>query len=119
MHYAEDKTPDPLKSEEGASRAAAADNPYVRKEVSYACETGEEICGVLGGIFRRVREARELGERYGKENDGEIDCFVLCLCVFLFVQLDGCVGMPYFLCVGYSLLIVALHVSVRLSCLMQ
>jgi hypothetical protein len=69
MHFAEDKTPDPLKSGEEAV-VRAADNPYVRKEVSYACETGEEICGVLGGIFRRVREARELGERHGRENDG-------------------------------------------------
>lgn len=67
MHYAEDATPDPLSEEE---KAASGSNPYARKEVTYACETGEEICGVLGGIFRRVREARELGERHGAENDG-------------------------------------------------
>jgi hypothetical protein len=64
MHYADDKTPDPLVGEK-------KDNPYARKEVTYVCEMGDEVVGVIGGIFRRVREARELGERFGKEHDGE------------------------------------------------
>ena len=60
MHYADDVTYE------------TRDNPYVRKEVSYICETGDEICGVIGGIFRRIREARELGERHGVESGGEL-----------------------------------------------
>jgi hypothetical protein len=63
MHYADDKTPD---------------NPYARKEVMYSCETGDEACGIVGGIFRRVREARELGERYGVDGDGEFCFDVFC-----------------------------------------
>ena len=65
MHYADDKTPDPLVGEK------KKDNPYARKEVTYVCEMGDEVVGVIGGVFRRVREARELGERFGKEHDGE------------------------------------------------
>jgi hypothetical protein len=64
MHYADDKTPDPI----GRERS---DNPYARKEVSYVCETGGEVVGVVGSIFKRVREARELGERHGRKNEGK------------------------------------------------
>ena len=69
MHFADDKTPDPIKASE--KEDGKMDNPYARKEVSYVCETSGESCGVVGGIFRRVREARELGERHGKESGGE------------------------------------------------
>ena len=69
MHFADDKTPDPIKASEKDD--GSMDNPYARKEVSYVCETSGEACGVVGGIFRRVREARELGEQHGKENGGE------------------------------------------------
>lgn len=72
MHFADDKT----KKEEEESSASGSgsgfqpqDNPYARKEVSYVCETGSELCVVVGGIFRRVREARELGESHGKSAD--------------------------------------------------
>lgn len=72
MHFADDKT----KKEEEESSASSSgsgfqpqDNPYARKEVSYVCETGSELCVVVGGIFRRVREARELGESHGKSAD--------------------------------------------------
>jgi hypothetical protein len=43
------------------------DNPYARKEISYVCETNTDLVSVVGGIFRRVREARELGERHGRK----------------------------------------------------
>ena len=69
MHFADDKTPDPIKASE--KEDGKMDNPYARKEVSYVCETSGEACGVVGGIFRRVREARELGEQHGKESGGE------------------------------------------------
>ena len=72
MHFAEEK-------ESSSSSAADSDgennmmqpqnNPYARKEVSYVCETGDELIVVVGGIFRRVREARELGESHGKSAD--------------------------------------------------
>eukprot|EP00970_Alexandrium_tamarense_P002676 scaffold375_cov200-Alexandrium_tamarense.AAC.17 len=58
MHFADEKQ----------SASAAANNPYARKEVTYACETAGELAGVVGGVFRRVREARELGERHGRES---------------------------------------------------
>lgn len=70
MHFADDKTPDPIKPSE--KEDGKMDNPYARKEVSYVCETSGEACGVVGGIFRRVREARELGERHGKESGGKL-----------------------------------------------
>ena len=43
------------------------DNPYARKEISYVCETNTDLVSVVGGIFRRVREARELGEHHGRK----------------------------------------------------
>ncbi len=70
MHFADDKTK--KNEEESASSGSGGggfqpqDNPYARKEVSYVCETGSELCVVVGGVFRRVREARELGESHGK-----------------------------------------------------
>lgn len=56
MHFA-----DPKKNEEKKklSLSQAKDNPYVRKEVSYVCEVGTDLPSVVGGIFRRVKEARE------------------------------------------------------------
>ena len=77
MHYADDKTPDPL---------GGGDNPYARKEVSYSCEMGDEVCKVVGGIFKKVREAREMGERFGVESGGEFDYVLriyLSIAVFL------------------------------------
>jgi hypothetical protein len=69
MHFADDNTPDPIKASE--KEDGKMDNPYARKEVSYICETSGEACGVVGGIFRRVKEARELGEQHGKDSSGE------------------------------------------------
>lgn len=55
MHFADEK-----------EESSETDNPYARKEVSYVCETGNELAVVVGGVFRRVREARELGENHGR-----------------------------------------------------
>ena len=57
FHFAQEKKSEPLPRK---------DNPYARKEVSYVCEMGDDVAGVVGGVFRRVREARELGEGHGK-----------------------------------------------------
>lgn len=40
-------------------------NPYSRKEVNYVCETDEEIPMIAANIFKRLREARELGHNHG------------------------------------------------------
>mmetsp|Transcript_13292 Transcript_13292/g.28846 ORF Transcript_13292/g.28846 Transcript_13292/m.28846 type:complete len:298 (+) Transcript_13292:143-1036(+) len=48
-------------------------NPYARKEVSYVCETGEDCAGIVGGVFRRVREARELGESHGRGVEAQLE----------------------------------------------
>jgi hypothetical protein len=102
LHFAEEKqTP-------SSSAAAAAadnnkdgdekntnlkpkDNPYARKEVSYVCETGDELSGVVGGIFRRIREGRELGESHGRSAElrlGELLIYhmILCCVSFLIIQ---------------------------------
>ena len=62
MHFADEKG----EEEQSSSLPPPKDNPYVRKEVSYVCETGNELAVVVGGIFRRIREARELGESHGR-----------------------------------------------------
>ena len=71
MHFADDKNQndDGGMSDGSSASLQPQDNPYARKEVSYVCETGDELCMVVGGIFRRVREARELGESHGKSAD--------------------------------------------------
>jgi hypothetical protein len=78
LHFADEKVvpPPPPK-----------DNPYARKEISYVCETQPDLLSVVGGIFRRVREARELGESHGRNvvmatpGLGEFVVFVVCVCV--------------------------------------
>lgn len=42
-------------------------NPYTRKEVSYVCETSTEQAMIVAGIFRRLKEARLLGQRHGEQ----------------------------------------------------
>lgn len=49
--------------------AKQAGNPLSRKEVSYVCETSEDAALVLSGIFRKLKEARELGEAHGEEQE--------------------------------------------------
>jgi hypothetical protein len=69
MHIADEK-----KDERNSS--GIKDNPYARKEVSYVCEIGSNLASVVGGIFRRVREARELGERHGRDVESRLGSVV-------------------------------------------
>jgi len=39
-------------------------NPHDRKEVSYDCELNQHALGVIAGIFRRYKEARQLAQKY-------------------------------------------------------
>lgn len=49
-------------------------NPYSRKEVNYVCETNEESPMIAANMFKRLREARELGQRHGEsEEDHRMD----------------------------------------------
>jgi hypothetical protein len=41
-------------------------NPYARKEVSYVCEAADESALIVANIFKRLKEARELGETHGE-----------------------------------------------------
>jgi hypothetical protein len=63
MHFADEKKD---------QTSGIKDNPYARKEVSYVCEIGSDLASVVGGIFRRVREARELGERHGRDVESRL-----------------------------------------------
>jgi len=70
MHFADPKqspNDNEEKKKKKLSLSQAKDNPYVRKEVSYVCEVGTDLPSVVGGIFRRVKEARELGEAHGRD----------------------------------------------------
>ncbi len=44
-------------------------NPLSRKEVSYVCETSQDPAMVLANIFRKVKEARQLGEAHAQEQE--------------------------------------------------
>ena len=44
-------------------------NPLSRKEVSYVCETSQDPAMVLANIFRKLKEARQLGENHGQEQE--------------------------------------------------
>jgi hypothetical protein len=48
-------------------------NPYARKEVSYVCETSDEVASVVSGVFRRLREARELGDAHGNAEEKRLN----------------------------------------------
>lgn len=41
-------------------------NPYARKEVSYSCEMTDQTIMAVAGIFRRLKEAREMGEEHAR-----------------------------------------------------
>jgi hypothetical protein len=60
LHFADEK------ADGEQQHLGGKDNPYARKEVSYVCETAADVSAVVGGVFRRVREARELGESHGR-----------------------------------------------------
>jgi len=57
----------------GNAGATGGQNPYARKEVSYACEMTDEGAMVIAGIFRRLKDAREMGEIHGKTEE---DCLI-------------------------------------------
>jgi len=52
--------------------AGGGSNPYVRKEVSYVCETTDEPIMAVANVFRRVREARELGESHSRVEEAVV-----------------------------------------------
>lgn len=56
------------RTEEWISRTLsdAQGNPYTRKEVCYVCENNSGSSLILAGIFRRLKEARLLGEKHGE-----------------------------------------------------
>ena len=94
LHFAEEKqsasaSDNNKDGDEKITNLKPKDNPYARKEVSYVCETGDELSGVVGGIFRRIREGRELGESHGRSAElrlGELLIYyhmILC-CVSFF-----------------------------------
>ena len=51
------------------SEAAAGSTPLSRKEVSYVCETSTDPAMILANIFRKLKEARELGENHAQEQE--------------------------------------------------
>ena len=49
---------------------SGSSNPYSRKEVSYVCETSKDTTSIVAGVFRHVKEAREIGEQHAQEYSG-------------------------------------------------
>ena len=55
-------------------------NPYTRKEVAYVCETSDTLEEIVSGLFRRLREMREVGAGHGqaeeelRKNQRECNC---------------------------------------------
>lgn len=61
-------------SETLAASETSNGNPYSRKEVNYVCETNEESAMIAANLFKRLREARELGQQHGEsEEDHKAD----------------------------------------------
>jgi hypothetical protein len=58
-----------LKNAEPINSAGNASNPLSRKEVSYVCETSQDLAMILANIFRKLKEARQLGETHGQEQE--------------------------------------------------
>ena len=48
-------------------------NPLSRKEVSYVCETSKDPAMILANIFRKVKEARQLGESHAQDQEDLVD----------------------------------------------
>ena len=55
-----------------ASTETASGNPYSRKEVNYVCETHEDSPMIAANMFKRLREARETGERHGMSEEDRL-----------------------------------------------
>jgi hypothetical protein len=48
-------------------------NPLSRKEVSYVCETSQDPAMILANVFRKLKEARQLGETHAQEQEEIVD----------------------------------------------
>jgi hypothetical protein len=48
-------------------------NPLSRKEVSYVCETSKDPAMILANVFRKVKEARQVGESHAQDQEDLID----------------------------------------------
>jgi hypothetical protein len=48
-------------------------NPLSRKEVSYVCETSQDPAMILANVFRKVKEARQVGESHAQDQESLID----------------------------------------------
>jgi hypothetical protein len=60
-------------SETLASTETDNGNPYSRKEVNYVCETNTDTPMIAANMFKRLREARELGQQHGvSEEDHKV-----------------------------------------------
>jgi hypothetical protein len=56
-----------------ADAQSGNNNPLSRKEVSYVCETSQDPAMILANIFRKVKEARQLGESHAQDQEELID----------------------------------------------
>mmetsp|Transcript_46018 Transcript_46018/g.111435 ORF Transcript_46018/g.111435 Transcript_46018/m.111435 type:complete len:459 (-) Transcript_46018:158-1534(-) len=45
------------------------ETPLSRKEVSYVCEAATDTAMVLANVFRKLKEARQMGEAHGEEQE--------------------------------------------------
>jgi len=48
---------------------SSAETPLSRKEVSYVCEASTDAAMVIANVFRKLKEARQLGETHGEEQE--------------------------------------------------
>jgi len=56
-----------------ADAQSGNNNPLSRKEVSYVCETSQDPAMILANVFRKVKEARQLGESHAQDQEDLID----------------------------------------------
>ena len=54
---------------EANANSRGTGNPWSRKEVSYVCETSTDLALILANIFRKLKEARQLGETHGQQQE--------------------------------------------------
>ena len=59
-------------SETLQSAETSSGNPYSRKEVNYVCETQQDSPMIAANIFKRLREAREMGETHGATEEDHL-----------------------------------------------
>jgi len=56
-----------------AESQTGTNNPLSRKEVSYVCETSNDPAMILANIFRKIKEARQLGESHAQDQEDLVD----------------------------------------------